>query len=160
MQGGLEYGRRVRRGGGTHRTFANVEPLHADTLFFIERKVAGPETKCRRGEQTGGHLVAGGDFNVARLLPDGDEHVGEVGQEVDDAATGRGQLGLGEENADQEAQQHRHHREHHQEGPDHHGVAVEQHLAVLRAERKHSEEKRNAGRRRRHKTTRNETWAE
>lgn len=48
-------------------------------------------------------LLKGCDLVMRHLLSDGDVHVGHVAKEIDDAAAGRGQLGLGVQHRHQEA---------------------------------------------------------
>ena len=66
------------------------------------------------------------------LPPGVAEHVRQVEDEVEEAPTRSGQVGFGEEDADEEALSDSGEAEDQQEDEDHRGVAVLEHLTVLR----------------------------
>lgn len=81
-----------------------------------------------------GHLC----WETHDIVPGEAQDVRQVEEEVDEAAARRRQVGLGEEDADEEALGDGGHAEDEQEDEDHRGVAVLQHFTVLR-ERQHGQ---------------------
>lgn len=72
----------------TYGTLAKVGPLHSDSLFLIDRKIPRSQSERRGREETGGDFLPCFYVDEASLLSDGDKHVREVGEKVNDSPTG------------------------------------------------------------------------
>ena len=71
----------------TYGTLAKVGPLHSDSLFLIDRKISRSQSERRGREETGGDFLPCLYIDEPSLLSDGDKHVREVGQKVNDSPT-------------------------------------------------------------------------
>ena len=72
----------------TYGTLAKVGPLHSDSLFLIDRKIPRSQSERRGREETGGDFLPCLYVDEPSLLSDGDKHVREVGEKVNDSPTG------------------------------------------------------------------------
>ena len=110
---------------------ANVVSLSSDKCSYrnsLWTKVSAKRLESHRKGTHHGHLGA----EAHAVLPRVAQHVGQVEHKVDEAGARRRQVGLGEEDADQEALCDRGRAERQQEHEHQRRVAVVQHAAVLR----------------------------